>query len=121
MSHRSNTASIRQVSASEWIKSPWSCFDDVKLCVTTLLLPCYQGAVNKAVIDERECNVCDCCCWSPNLEYFTRQQIRAKYGMQYEHAKDCLLLSFCFPCMMCQNGLEIRVREERKFPSGYKV
>jgi len=47
----------------------------------TLLCPCYTVAKNKASIDSRNCTICDCCCAMPNLEYFTRQQIRARFNL----------------------------------------
>jgi hypothetical protein len=63
------------------------------------------------MIDSRTCTICDCCCAMPNLEYFTRQQIRARFSMDYQVAMDCLCF-LCFPtCLVCQDAREIKLRD----------
>mmetsp|Transcript_16349 Transcript_16349/g.18180 ORF Transcript_16349/g.18180 Transcript_16349/m.18180 type:complete len:98 (-) Transcript_16349:96-389(-) len=86
------------------------CFDDCSVCVITWFVPCFQIAKNKANADERECTFCDCCLGSTNLIYFTRQQIRAKYGMQYSNCGDCCILMWCASCAICQHARELNSR-----------
>jgi hypothetical protein len=61
--------------------------------ITTAFCPFCQSAYNRSYADSRDCTLCDCCftchsacnsslgCCPMPLEYFTRMQIRTKYGM----------------------------------------
>ena len=88
------------------------CFKDAGICCMTCFCPCIQIARNKANIDGRDCTICDCCCSGAIcLEYFTRQQIRSKYNMDYSPATDCLCTCCFSSCIICQDAREMQVRE----------
>jgi Cys-rich protein (TIGR01571 family) len=72
---------MTQISSNEFTEGLCGCFSDCSVCVITCLCPWYQVSKNKAMVDNRDCTVCDCCCAMPNLEYFTRQQIRARWSV----------------------------------------
>jgi len=67
---------------------------------------------NKAEVDGRECTCLDCfCIWCGTggaIEYFTRQQIRSKFGYDYHSCTDCLLLCLCTHCVICQDARELK-------------
>ncbi|KAJ3434977.1 cell number regulator [Anaeramoeba flamelloides] len=63
-------------------------------------MPC-QLAKNKSAVDQREC--------MPR-EYFTRQQIRSKYGFEQATLMDCIVTGPCLPCAVCQDAGEIEDR-----------
>eukprot|EP01089_Gocevia_fonbrunei_P020040 TRINITY_DN730_c0_g1_i1.p1 TRINITY_DN730_c0_g1~~TRINITY_DN730_c0_g1_i1.p1 ORF type:complete len:119 (+),score=12.68 TRINITY_DN730_c0_g1_i1:47-358(+) len=88
------------------------CFSDFTSCIITYFCPFIQGAFNKAEVDGRDCTVCDflCMCYSANVgvEYYTRQQIRAKFGYDYKSFVDCLLICYCTHCVICQHARELK-------------
>eukprot|EP01121_Diplochlamys_sp_Union-15-3_P013705 TRINITY_DN428_c0_g2_i1.p1 TRINITY_DN428_c0_g2~~TRINITY_DN428_c0_g2_i1.p1 ORF type:complete len:117 (-),score=19.27 TRINITY_DN428_c0_g2_i1:50-349(-) len=86
----------------------FACFNDCGICCITFFCPCFTSAKNKAAVDERDCTFCDCICY-PN-EYFTRQQIRAKYGFEFNPLVDCLVAMFCYGCTICQHAQELRAK-----------
>ncbi|KAJ6244301.1 duf614 family protein-related [Anaeramoeba flamelloides] len=91
-----------------WGSSLLGCFSNPKICLMTLFcMPC-QLAKNKASVDQRECTICDCLC-GPR-EYFTRQQIRSKYGFEQATLMDCIVTGPCLPCAVCQDAREIEDR-----------
>eukprot|EP00698_Gefionella_okellyi_P007521 TRINITY_DN1844_c0_g1_i2.p1 TRINITY_DN1844_c0_g1~~TRINITY_DN1844_c0_g1_i2.p1 ORF type:complete len:110 (+),score=14.13 TRINITY_DN1844_c0_g1_i2:371-700(+) len=86
------------------------CCGDCNSCLMTCLCPCMQVAKNKAMVDNRECTICDYCCAAPNLEYFTRQQIRARFNLEFSTCADCLAMIYCGACVICQDSREIKLR-----------
>eukprot|EP00699_Malawimonas_sp_californiana_P001232 EC715165.1.p2 GENE.EC715165.1~~EC715165.1.p2 ORF type:complete len:111 (+),score=28.23 EC715165.1:1-333(+) len=86
------------------------CLGDCSVCCITWFCPWYMIAKNKAMVDNRDCTICDCCCAMPNLEYFTRQQIRARFNIPYSVCADCLSLCICTACVICQDAREIKLR-----------
>jgi len=109
MSERQNLVSP-QGGGGEFMTSLFGCFSDISVCIITLFLPCYQGAQNKAKSDHRECHFCDFCCWNQNIEYYTRQQIRHKYGMGFSQISDSCIILFCGSCATCQHANELAAR-----------
>jgi len=86
----------------------FGCLNDTMVCLLAAIVPCYQGALNTAKIDERDCNLCDCCCWVPNVEYYTRQRVREKYAYPNDEFMDGLLICFCTQCVICQDAIEMQ-------------
>jgi len=86
----------------------FGCLDDIVVCLIVMFIPCYQGGLNKAKADEREWHFCDCCCWAGNVEYYTRQQLRKKYGLSTDEIMDAILLLFCGTCVTCQHANEMK-------------
>lgn len=88
-----------------------SCFDDIGSCLFTLLCcPC-AVARNKAMLDNRRCNILDCLFCFPCQEFFNRQQLRAKYGFEQEACGDCVSVFICTCCVVCQDYREQKRRE----------
>ncbi|KAJ3441792.1 cell number regulator [Anaeramoeba flamelloides] len=96
-----------------WDTSFLQCLSDIPICLKTIFCPCLVLAGNKAGADERECNLCDCLCCP--REYFTRQQIRSKYGFEESVLMDCLMTTP--PLLMlalCQDARELKARKDMK-------
>ncbi|KAJ6228769.1 duf614 family protein-related [Anaeramoeba flamelloides] len=96
-----------------WDTSFLQCLSDIPVCLKTIFCPCLVLAGNKAGADERECNLCDCLCCP--REYFTRQQIRSKYGFEESVLMDCLMTTP--PLLMlalCQDARELKARKDMK-------
>eukprot|EP00700_Malawimonas_jakobiformis_P001540 EC721738.1.p3 GENE.EC721738.1~~EC721738.1.p3 ORF type:complete len:111 (+),score=13.32 EC721738.1:24-335(+) len=91
-----------------------SCCSDCCLCLGTMFCPWYMVARNKALVDNRDCTICDCCCAQPNLEYFTRQQVRARWNFAFSPCADCFAMCFCTLCVICQDAREIALRNPAK-------
>eukprot|EP01106_Pelomyxa_sp_JSP_P002374 TRINITY_DN13610_c0_g1_i1.p1 TRINITY_DN13610_c0_g1~~TRINITY_DN13610_c0_g1_i1.p1 ORF type:complete len:106 (+),score=18.08 TRINITY_DN13610_c0_g1_i1:22-318(+) len=88
----------------------FGCFDDIMICLQGFFVPCFLSAHTKAKLDERECHLCDCCCYNFNVEWFNRQQIRSKYGMDFNFIMDCVFVTFCTNCVACQQSREVNER-----------
>ncbi|KAJ6245348.1 er membrane protein complex subunit 7 [Anaeramoeba flamelloides] len=108
----------QQREASNFVTNYWDtsflqCLSDIPICLKTIFCPCLVLAGNKAGADERECNLCDCLCCP--REYFTRQQIRSKYGFEESVLMDCLMTTP--PLLMlalCQDARELKARKDMK-------
>jgi len=86
----------------------FGCFDDLSSCLLTYFCHYIQMAKSKAMVDGRECTFCDCLCMSAVMTYFTRQQIRSKFAYQLNSCSDCLVVSFCYSCVVCQHARELK-------------
>ncbi len=101
--------------AQQFSTNIFECCKDCDITLVTCCCPCYQMAQNKANVDGRNCNMIDflCidCCPNCAVEYFTRVQIRSKYGIQHDPCNDCICFLCCPLCVICQDGREIKFRE----------
>lgn len=59
----------------------FECLNDKNLCLLGCFCPCYIGGMNKSEADGRPNHFCDCLCWLPSVEYYTRIQLRRKYDV----------------------------------------
>eukprot|EP00824_Muranothrix_gubernata_P020041 TRINITY_DN40264_c0_g1_i1.p2 TRINITY_DN40264_c0_g1~~TRINITY_DN40264_c0_g1_i1.p2 ORF type:complete len:133 (-),score=27.34 TRINITY_DN40264_c0_g1_i1:98-448(-) len=91
-----------------WSSGIFDCFNDFNSCLCGLCCGCCVAAQNKAAVDDRPTTLCDYLFCPP--EYFTRQQIRAKYGMEEAVCGDCMLMICCGPCALCQDARELKAR-----------
>eukprot|EP00668_Euglena_longa_P017852 GGOE01022309.1.p2 GENE.GGOE01022309.1~~GGOE01022309.1.p2 ORF type:complete len:119 (+),score=38.72 GGOE01022309.1:89-445(+) len=65
---------------------------------------------NKAEVDGRRMTLLDMVlCPS---EYATRQQVRAKYSMEFSYWMDALVIALCCPLAMCQDARELSIRKK---------
>mmetsp|Transcript_79221 Transcript_79221/g.139800 ORF Transcript_79221/g.139800 Transcript_79221/m.139800 type:complete len:121 (-) Transcript_79221:79-441(-) len=84
--------------------------EDIPTCLKAVLCPFYLIGKNKAEADGRKMSLLDMAlCPS---EYYTRQQIRAKYNMDTDHWMDALTIMFCCPCAVCQDSRELTLRKK---------
>jgi len=95
----------------------FSCFSDIKGCLTVFCcLPC-AIACNKADVDGRACDICDFCC-GPS-EYFTRKQLKFKWNIQNDTCGhgclNCAFVTICQPCVACQDRREIAIRRNATY------
>jgi len=86
----------------------FDCFQDMEICLPGFFLPSCLAAFNKAEINDRECHVFDWLC-QPN-EYLTRQQMRARWELEENQIADCITLTCCTMCMICQDARELELR-----------
>uniref|UniRef100_A0A6B2LTP9 PLAC8 family protein n=1 Tax=Arcella intermedia TaxID=1963864 RepID=A0A6B2LTP9_9EUKA len=93
---------------SDWSTGLCGCFEDFGICILTWFLPCVQSAYNKSKADGRDCHCCDGCCYGIVSEYFTRTQIKAKYGIAQDPCNDCCTVFWCMHCATCQHGRQLK-------------
>jgi len=62
----------------------FDCGLDPEGCLITFFCPFVSMGQNKAAVDGRDCLFSDCAC--PSTEYFTRKQLKAKYGIREDPA-----------------------------------
>ena len=97
----------------EWSVSLFSCFDNMKVCIITLFLPCYtMGKVAESVGES-------CClhgCLFPFLPIAgfwcpvaIRGMIRSNKGIEGSCLMDCLTLWCCAYCALCQEYNEMGI------------
>jgi Cys-rich protein (TIGR01571 family) len=87
---------------SDFQQGLFGCFSDCTICLLGCFVPCYLAGKSQADVDQRQCTFCDClCCANP---YFTRQQMRAKYGLEVSSALPFVL---CDPlCRILPNSFQ---------------
>ncbi|KAJ6236246.1 duf614 family protein-related [Anaeramoeba flamelloides] len=98
-----------KVMANAFNSSLLGCFSDTKICCLGIFCLPYLSSRNKADVDERDCTICDFLCCP--REYFTRLQIRTKYGFEQNTVSDCITTSICLPCSTCQDARELEERD----------
>eukprot|EP00668_Euglena_longa_P017853 GGOE01022310.1.p2 GENE.GGOE01022310.1~~GGOE01022310.1.p2 ORF type:complete len:119 (+),score=52.08 GGOE01022310.1:89-445(+) len=83
---------------------------DIPIAIKALLCPFYLVGKNKAEVDGRRMTLLDMVlCPS---EYATRQQVRAKYSMEFSYWMDALVIALCCPLAMCQDARELSIRKK---------
>jgi len=98
--------------AGEFSTGLFDCFSDFNACLLSCCCPTCAFAQNKAAADGRPCDICDCLCYPS--EWFTRKQLRAKWGIrEVNDWGDCMLCCVfmcCTPCVTCQDSRELNIR-----------
>ena len=89
---------------SEFHSSIFGCFEDMSSCLCGICFPCFLQCKNWAEAREEGCGLPHICC--PVCEYWTRQQLRDRNGMNQDCFNDVLCLCFCYPCVICQDARE---------------
>jgi len=96
----------------EFTTSLFDCFSDFGSCLLACCCPTCAFAKNKAAADGRPCDICDALCYPS--EWFTRKQLKSKFGIkEVGEWNDCLLcvvFCFCAPCLTCQDSRELKIR-----------
>eukprot|EP00656_Telonema_subtile_P022322 TRINITY_DN2343_c0_g2_i2.p1 TRINITY_DN2343_c0_g2~~TRINITY_DN2343_c0_g2_i2.p1 ORF type:complete len:290 (+),score=15.72 TRINITY_DN2343_c0_g2_i2:199-1068(+) len=94
------------------------CFQRPTLCVPACIWPCYLAALNRAEVDDRDCEIGDACCIRSlcQAQYTTRQSIRAQYGLESDCA-DLPIALCCTPCGMAQDAIEMEHRRTSAYSS----
>eukprot|EP00999_Lentomonas_sp_LEN2_P001248 NODE_2268_length_610_cov_79.552795_g2218_i0.p1 GENE.NODE_2268_length_610_cov_79.552795_g2218_i0~~NODE_2268_length_610_cov_79.552795_g2218_i0.p1 ORF type:complete len:121 (-),score=14.99 NODE_2268_length_610_cov_79.552795_g2218_i0:44-406(-) len=99
-----------EIAQSQWNTGLLDCTVDLATCIKGMTCPFYLLGKNKADVDGRPMSFMDLL-GMPSV-YFTRQQLRAKYGMGNEDLKDAVAVMFCCPCAMCQDARELQIRKQ---------
>jgi len=73
--------------------------------------PCALG-YGGSLVQGRECDCCDC--FLPPTPWQLRKSVQSKYGMPTDKAcSDCCKVTFCGPCMVCQDLNELEARNSK--------
>eukprot|EP00698_Gefionella_okellyi_P003339 TRINITY_DN13109_c0_g1_i2.p1 TRINITY_DN13109_c0_g1~~TRINITY_DN13109_c0_g1_i2.p1 ORF type:complete len:315 (+),score=17.04 TRINITY_DN13109_c0_g1_i2:67-945(+) len=74
-------------------------------CAALLCLPCYAAFA----MHDQTASAGFCCACAPNVVYWGRQRVRAKYGLWEGASKlcDAVVSCFCMPCVAAQNAVQI--------------
>jgi len=92
------------ISMSEFHSSIFGCFEDISSCLCGICFPCLLQCKNWAEAREESCGLPHICC--PVCEYWTRQHLRDRNGMNQDCFTDVLCLCICYPCVVCQDARE---------------
>jgi len=91
------------------------CCEDISSClIGVFCLPCMPSC-NWALAREEDCGLEHLCC--PVCEYWVRQQLRDRNGMNPECFEDCVLLALCYPLVLCQDRREALFINQEKIGS----
>lgn len=81
------------------------CFIDGSTCIYGTLCPCYLNASNASALKQEDCSIVHCIfCYSP---FWVRQRLKRQIEIQPEYCDDCLAITCCCPCAVCQDSREI--------------
>jgi len=96
----------------QFTTSLFDCFSDINSCFLVYCCVCKAVAANKADVDGRAVDMCDC--WCVPSEYWTREQLKAKWGIQESNCVGCVLT--CLPGVsalaIAQDRREIMIRRK---------
>ncbi|EAY04135.1 putative Cys-rich domain containing protein [Trichomonas vaginalis G3] len=95
----------------------FSCFEDIPLCLFAVFCPPCAAASNKEALSGGGC-------WCPSIGfipeiYWTRQIVKTRKHMVRDEVGDCVLTIFCLPCVLVQDGREIKSGSCPQNPSEY--
>eukprot|EP00759_Apiculatamorpha_spiralis_P012345 PhF_6_TR19415/c0_g1_i1/m.28399 len=97
----------------QWSTALFDVTADPLIFLYGILCPWYLCARTKAGVEGRRVHITDfICCPS---DFSNRQQIRSRYGVIRNGSEivwDSIVCVMCFPCALCQNGREVRIRAE---------
>uniref|UniRef100_A0A8C5WH23 Cornifelin n=2 Tax=Leptobrachium leishanense TaxID=445787 RepID=A0A8C5WH23_9ANUR len=92
-------------SSSEWHSDVFDCCQDMGICLCGAFIPCVLACRVASDLGE-------CCC----LPYLgvtivaMRTAIRERYRIPGSICNDCMCLTFCGLCTLCQMARELKVR-----------
>ncbi|XP_063291899.1 cornifelin homolog B-like [Pelobates fuscus] len=95
-----------QPTSSEWNSSYCDCCADTCTCLCGTFVPCILACKVASAFDE--------CCCLPVLCGTTialRTGIRERYHIKGSICDDCVKLTFCAQCTLCQMYRELKERE----------
>ena len=101
---------------NEWAVGQFSCFQDIGLCCDVYWCGmCQQSRLHDSIIEGRQdsFNAAVCCgmtlagLWLGSWvccvhAWYLRDALRAQHGIKGNACTDCLSVTFCTPCMLCQ-------------------
>eukprot|EP01028_Stygiella_incarcerata_P007117 TRINITY_DN2907_c0_g1_i1.p1 TRINITY_DN2907_c0_g1~~TRINITY_DN2907_c0_g1_i1.p1 ORF type:complete len:143 (+),score=28.97 TRINITY_DN2907_c0_g1_i1:121-549(+) len=104
------TGQPEQPIINSWATGLFDCGDTTpEQCLQVMCVPCFFAAKNKAVVDgnlsasveDVIIGICPC------VELFTRRKIVGVRKIPEEPFTSCLIMCFCYWCMLCQDEREI--------------
>ncbi|XP_063797698.1 cornifelin homolog [Pseudophryne corroboree] len=106
-----NTEQVVQVyttttsKTAQWNSKVMDCCDDVGICLCGAFVPCILAC--KVASDYGEC-----CCLPliGGALLAMRTGLRERYHIQGTICNDCVCLTFCGPCTLCQMARELKHR-----------
>lgn len=98
---------------AQWSHGVCSCFDDIMLCLTSYVAPCYVFGKNAEAVGD-DCLMCGVASFVPLANIWfgaqTRGKIRAQKGIEGGLVNDILMTCCCPLCSIVQNGQEMGVK-----------
>ncbi|XP_056398471.1 cornifelin homolog isoform X2 [Hyla sarda] len=92
--------------ASQWTSDVMDCFKDIPVCLCgTFLTPCLACRVAS--------DFGECCCLPAvgGAVLALRTGIRERHHIPGTICNDCVCLTFCGPCTLCQMARELKARK----------
>ena len=96
---------------SMWKSSLFSCFDDLRLCIITYIVPCYTFGKNAEAMGEN----CLCCAVTymlPIVQFVAavriRGHVRTMKSIPGSTCRDFVIILFCPFCALIQEANEVR-------------
>lgn len=84
----------------------FGCYDDMNTCCYGTWCPFCLNARNFAHIREEEVQSCHIFCVAN--PFWVRQLYKKQRHMKINYFIDCMAVSFCTPCAICQDAREIQ-------------
>ncbi|XP_040271416.1 cornifelin homolog A-like [Bufo bufo] len=92
-------------STSHWNSEVMDCFEDMEICLCGAFVPCILACRVASQFGECFCLPC-----LPETMLAMRTGIRERYHIPGTICKDCVCLTFCGPCTLCQMARELKHR-----------
>ncbi|XP_056398794.1 cornifelin homolog B-like isoform X2 [Hyla sarda] len=93
-------------SGSQWHSEVFDCCEDMGVCLCGAFVPCILAC--KVATDYGEC----CCLpFIGGALLAMRTGIRERYHIPGSICNDCVCLTFCGPCTLCQMARELKQRK----------
>ncbi|XP_053308532.1 cornifelin homolog B-like [Spea bombifrons] len=93
-------------SSSQWSSDVMDCCEDTSICLCGGFVPCILAC--RIAKDYGEC-CCLPCLFGTTVAM--RTGMRERYHIPGSICNDCVCLTFCSPCTLCQMARELKARQ----------
>ncbi|KAM9455812.1 cornifelin homolog B isoform 2-T3 [Clarias gariepinus] len=97
--------------SDEWASGVCDCCDNVpECCLAFWFCPCFACKTTKKYGQCLCLPLLDLCGVASPATWAMRVSMRQRYGIKGTLCDDCLVATFCTPCVWCQMSREMKVR-----------